>query len=114
MENKKSKQLVNKEVEPEENLHDLKELSTVSEMVVKEIIEKLISYCITKISAAENELMIPAFCFDYSKKVINNLLEATFFLYEQDDFLTKKKENKLFYNYQYQGSNEWKVTFEPV
>jgi hypothetical protein len=114
MENKKSKTLINKEVELDENMNEIKDLSTVSENVVKEIIEKLISYCITKISSAENEMMIPAFCFDYSKKVINNLLEATFFLYEQDDFSIKKKENKLFYNYQYQGCNEWKGTVEPV
>lgn len=68
--------------------------NTYSEIIVKEIIEKMISLTITDIRVKEVESKIGEHCFDFIKKSLFPYLTQGFFCYETDN---NQLEDRLFF-----------------
>jgi hypothetical protein len=96
-----------------------------SEIVVKFIIEKLISYTITETNRIQNSKVIPSVCYDYMKTLLLETVQMELITYDQD--LTEKTtyehedqlieeipSRQMFYGNRISGINDYSFLEIPV
>lgn len=87
-----------------------------SELIVRAIIEKLISYTIFEINRKEIDAKIKSFCFQsFTKKLVNSLVYPDYICFDKDEF-TKENATEMsyFFDNTYYGENKWITLEEPV
>ena len=65
-------------------MNDLK-LKNISEIVVNNIINKIISYTISRSLGTKTEKEIPYNCYEYVKDTMDNILSSFYILYDKDE-----------------------------
>jgi hypothetical protein len=98
------------------NISDEKFLDKNSELIVKSIIEKLISYTIFEVNRKEINSKINSFCFhSCTKKLMNSLIYPEYICYDRDEFTNDNLNNiSYFFDNTYYGGNNWISVEEPV
>lgn len=101
-----------------ENKSNVENIDSHSEIIVKYILEKLISFTNFKHYMKNIDKNINLHCYDvFTEKVITDLVHFNNIAYEKDEFsdkVTGVKEHKVFYNQVYHGNNDWSQLLEPV
>ena len=80
--------------------------NSFSEIIVKKIIDKIISLTITKQQNKKLKSDIPLICFNFSKNILNNYIKWNFISYDKDE--TKKDDKTIINNSEsqiFQSSN---------
>jgi hypothetical protein len=98
------------------NISDEKFLDKNSELIIKSIIEKLISYTIFEVNRKDITSKINSFCFQsWTKKLLNSLIYPEYICHDKDEF-TNANLNKIgyFFDDGYYGENNWISVEEPV
>jgi hypothetical protein len=95
-----------------------------SEIIAKEIIEKLISFTITETYKLEIEKKLNSYTFNYLKNTFHHLLEINYITRERDDNDLNKTQtieddlfmpqSRYYYSNSYFGVNDWSEISEPV
>ena len=89
-----------------------------SEIVVKYILDKLISFAIFENDVKKIEKNISKHCYDvFTHKIIQELVSFEFMAYEKDEFSHNPNINlepKLFFDQVFFGNNVWSTIEEPV
>ena len=94
-----------------------------SEIIVRYVLEKLISYTLTETTRTQIKQKIPQFTYDYIKTLLNDTLNLDMITYDLD--LTEKNRPKwesvgdspqfdIFYENRICGENDYSVLTQPV
>jgi hypothetical protein len=87
--------------------------SSVSEIIVMYLIDKILSYVQTEIEVKIVDSFIPRFCTEYSEKLLSDALIVHHLFYDLHDKNKEIKKDK-YYNGQYYGEDDWSFIKEPV
>ena len=80
--------------------------NSFSEIIVKKLIDKIISLTITKVQNKKQKSDIPLICFNFSKNILNNYISWNFISYDKDE--TKNDDKTIINNSEsqiFQSSN---------
>ena len=89
-----------------------------SEVVVKYIIDKLISFAIFENGIKKIEKNVSKHCYDvFTHKIIQQLMAFEFMAFDRDEFSQVSNKNdpdKIFFDQVFYGNNNWSSIEEPV
>lgn len=89
-----------------------------SELIVAYIVDKLISFTITKSDMKEVEKKIGNHCFIFVREMLSNMVKMDSIAFDREDFNKDyqklKEEESVFYDTIYEGVNDWSSINEPV
>ena len=89
-----------------------------SEIVVKCIIDKLISYTITNSYMNEIEKNIGFHCFKFLRSMLNEMVLMNTLSFDREDYKIHpkklKEEEPVFFDHIFPGVNDWSEIPEPV
>jgi len=104
--------------------------NTYSELIVNEIIEKIISLTISESYNNEIYKFIPNHCFNDIKSMMNSMIHTSYIMCDRDDNNENLYSNdrsvensvlssinpgvEVFFDNKYQGLNQWVHISEPV
>ena len=89
-----------------------------SELIAAYIVDKLVSYTITKSDVKEIEKKIGNHCFFFVRNMLSNMVKMDSISFDREDYNIDlkqlKEEEPLFFDTVYEGVNDWNSIYEPV